>query len=317
MTNLLILTIVVSHSCTTPAHIQQNIAGKSTSSDAVSVSAQPVSPPYGAAPSPKPAAQTGLTTPSKDASSDELTYKAHLVSARAFVKAKEEAKAIESYEKAILAAPNKKSREAVIEELNSFSAKHWWGWFLDSFKLFLQAIKSFFIWIIIGLLLLCLRRLWRMFKGKCLGRKLHSVLIVPTSGSEFSTYFCDLIRYAHDSFEEQRTLVTQIGNWSSATSAPTFQSAKLLAESHYNLSNVLPSKWWAPLVNPVFNKIDPPNYIVHLGVSNAENRYGLTIRLCSRGQFLNHWHQSCANVDVHRILEDLAYQIVANINQHE
>lgn len=317
MTNLLVFAIVVSHSCITLAHIQEDCAGTSISSDKVSVSAQPVSQPHGAAPSPKPAAQTGLTTPSKDASSDELTYKAHLASARAFVKAKEKAKAIESYEMAILAAPNGKCREAVIEELNSFSAKHWWGWFLDSFKLFLQTIQSFFIWIIIGLLFLYLRRLWRWFKGMLLRRKLYRVLIVPTSGSEFASYFCNLIQSAHDSFEEQHELVDQITRRSSATIAPTFQSSSLLNILPYSLPEILTRKWWGQLVEPIFNVIDPPNYILHLGVSNAEKQYGLTVRLCRKGRFLSHWHESCANVDIHSIFRDLAYKVVENINRHE
>ena len=240
--------------------------------------------------SPKPAAQTGLTTPSKDASADELTYKAHLASARAFVKAKEKAKAIESYEKAILAAPNRKCREAVIEELNSFSAKHWWGWFLDSFKLFLKTIQSFFIWIIVGFLFLYLRRLWRWFKGVRLRRKLYRVLIVPTSGSEFAPYFHILIQSAHDSFEEQHKLVDQINRQSSIAIRPTFQSSSLRNILPYSLPEILTSKWWGQLVEPIFSLIDPPNYIVHLGVLNAEKQYGLTVRLCRKGRFLAHWH---------------------------
>jgi len=317
MTNLLVFAIVVSHSYITPAHIQEDCAGTSISSDKVSVSAQPVSQPHGAAPSTKTAAQTGLTTPSKDASSDELTYKAHLASARAFVKAKEKAKAIESYEKAILAAPNGKCREAVIEELNSFSTRLWWKSFADSFTLILQKILPFLFLFVIVPLYLLLRRAFRWFWGLLRRKKLYRVVVVPTSGSEFATYFCDLIRYAHDSFEEQHALVRQIGLLNSTTITPTFQSAKLLAALPYSLPNVLASKWWAQLVKPLVNIVDPPNYIVHVGVSNAEKQYGLTVRLCRKGRFLGHWHESCANVDIHGIFRDLAYKLVENINRHE
>jgi len=317
MTNLLVFAIVVSHSCITSAHIQEDSSGTSISPDEVSVSVQPVSQAFGAAPSPKPAAQTGLTTPSKDASSDELTYKAHLASARAFVKAKEKAKAIESYEKAILTAPNERCREAVIEELSSFSARLLWRSFADSFMLFLQKILPFLFLFLIVPLYLLLRRAYRWFKGLLRRKKLYRIVVVPTSGSEFASYFCNLIQSAHDSFEEQYALVRQIGLLNSMTVTPTFQSAKLLAALPYSLPNVLASKWWAQLAKPLVNIIDPPNYILYLGVSNAEKQYGLIIRLCRKGRFLAHWHESCTNVDIHSIFCDLAYKVVEIINQHE
>ncbi|HUU16129.1 MAG TPA: hypothetical protein VMW72_03180 [Sedimentisphaerales bacterium] len=229
LTNLMIFAIIVSDICITPAHIQEDSAGASISSDEVSASTQPVSQPHGAAPSTKPAAQTGLTTPPKGASSGELTYKAHLASARAFVKAKEKAKAIESYEKAILTAPNERCRDAVIEELSSFSARLLWRSFADSFMLFLQKILPFLFLFVIVPLYLLLRRAYRWFKSLHRRKKLYRIVVVPTSGSEFASYFCNLIQSAHDSFEEQYALVRQIGLLNSMTVTPTFQSAKLLA----------------------------------------------------------------------------------------
>ncbi|MCK4500141.1 hypothetical protein KAU11_06560 [Candidatus Babeliales bacterium] len=323
MTNLLVFAIVVSHSYITPAHTQEECAGTSISSDEVSVSEQPVSQPHGAAPSHKPVPQTRSTYQLKDELADKLIYKAHIASAKAYANVEEKPKAIESYEKAILAAPNEKCREAAIEELNSFSAKQRSKWFADLFTLLRKRILSIVVWVVLILLILpllismlLLRRFVRRICGLLRRKKLYRVAIAPTSRNELATYFRDLIRCAHDSFEEQLALVRQIGSWNSSTIVPTFQSKSLLAALPYSLPNVLASKWWAPLAEPTVRRIDPPDYTVDLGVLYTENRCGLTVRLCSRGQVISHWHTSCANDEVPENLQDQAYQVVANIMQH-
>jgi hypothetical protein len=287
ITNLLVFAVVVSHSCTTMANAEE----------------------------PKPVPQI-TSSQLKDKPADELSYKAYLTSARAFANIEEKSKAIESYEKAILAAPNERCRKATIEELNSFSAGHRKKWFSDSFTLFLQKIQPNWIWVVLVFLLLPLYfSLRRFIRWLPLHKKFYRLLILPTSKSEFATHFCDLIQYTHDSFEEQHALVRQISRLSSRTIAPTFQSTNLIAELPLNPPDVFTSKWWAPFVNPIANKIDPPNYIAHLGVLDAEKQYSLTIRLCIKNKFLGHWHKSCDSVNVHCNLQDLAYQVVVSINR--
>lgn len=236
-----------------------------------------------------------------------------MASARAFVDANEKAKAIESYEKAILAAPDYAARDAATRELNSISAWCDSPWFTP----FLRVIQSIWAWIGLIFSYLLLRRFLRWLLNLLPRKKRYRVIVTPSNGGEFASYFRELVRRAHHSFEEQLAIARRINAWNANAIRETFQSTSLLAALPFSLPTVLASKWWSPFVSWIVNMIDAPDYTVDLGILRTENQFGLSVRLCSRGGVIRHWHTSCADNALPDTLGNLAYQVVANIKHHQ
>lgn len=258
-------------------------------------------------------------TQPRNKSTDKLEYDAHMSTARAFAEADEDAKAIEAYEKAILAAPNEKARKEAESELNSIDD---WGdgdWFAPS----VGVIQSMWIWIGVVILVyalialgLLLRRLVRWCWVRLGGNRRYRVIVGPRSENELTPYFLGLIQRAHDLFEEQMVLARKIGAYNSTTIASSFKSTSLLIDLPFRLPQSATGKWWwVPFIEVIVRRLDGADYTVNLAVLRTENDYGLSVRLCNRGRLMQHWHESCPGTSLADTMARLAQQVVCDITE--
>jgi hypothetical protein len=300
---------------------------KSSVAPAPGSSTQPVSPaitatnspppttqPPGISPATQSAVQVGTTASTSANPTDKQRYNAYMASAKAFANAHEKTKAIEWYEKAVLVAPDDHAREWAGEELNQVSSWQDNDWVSPSLKQ-IQVAWFWLCMIVLSLCLLgCLRRLYRWIRKLRAGE--HYYVLISPASNEFSSYFRDLVRLAHHDFEEQIEFARRIGKSSAKTVVPTFRSTSLIAGYSFSLPAEVSSKWWSPYATQIVNLIDPPQYTVDLGVMRLDKIYGLSVRLCSQHNVVDHWHESCADADVPKTSAELAYRVVVRIIDH-
>ncbi len=292
--------------------LQSNATTPSSPSPQRAASAsQPVGQP-GTTPSPKP---TSAPTPSPTPSG-RLKYDAHIAAGKAFIEADDKVKAIESFEKALLAAPDQATRDAATLQLQSiatWSDDEWLGPPIGQLQALWPWIVLIATLVLLVISFLLLRRAWRALSKRFYPR--YRIVIGP-SDCDVASYFRDLIRHAHHAADLQISLASRIGAHSTATVAPAFRSTALLAELPLTLPAEVNSKWWAPLVGPITLWLDPPDFAVELNIMRTDDACGLSARLLERGRIVNHWHKSCAPKDLPDTVADFAFLVVSSISRH-
>jgi hypothetical protein len=294
---------------------------KSTVASAPDPPKQPASPASTAADPPptmqpvpstaNPSATLPVTAVSSTNLPDKQKFEAYMGSAKAFSDAHDKSKAIDSYEKAILVAPDDQARKrAVIErdELSSWQDNDWVSSFIKQFQgAWLWVLAILFALTLLGLF----RRLYRLVRN-LETKKQYCVEISPAS-DEFTGYFRDLVRLAHHDLEEQIELASRINQMHERTVVPTFRSTSLIASFSFSLPAEVSGKWWSSLATSIVKLFDPPDYTVELVVMRLDKMYAMSVRLCGRREVLGHWHESCADANVPKGAADLAYRVVATI----
>jgi hypothetical protein len=259
----------------------------------------------------QPPASPSAATPTGP---DKLKYDAHMTSAQAYVDANEKAKAIDAYEKAILAAPDESSRASASEKLRSITSWANGDWASPWLKQF-QAI-----WVWIALF----AGLWLLFLGYRLIRRLidrlmdrHRVLIGP-NGNEYAGYFRDLIRLTNYALDEQRQLAQRINAANAATVTASFRSNNLISGLPLGFPAEFASKWWWSVAQWLVNLLDVVGYRyrVDLCMMRSGSQCGVSIRLSCGSQVIKHWYLSCEDKELPTRSMELAFQVVYSIQGH-
>lgn len=247
-------------------------------------------------------------------SAPKLKYDAHMASAQAYVDANDKAKAIDAYEKAILAAPDEDSRKEAQQKLKSIASWADSDWLSPAIKL-LQAVWMFLVLLLVLLLVYVCRKLVQSCCDRI--RKQNRVLIGP-AGSKYAGYFHNLIRLTNHALEEQRRLALRLQGVNAGTVAASFRSNTLLAGMPPVFPAELAGKWWSVFVQWLMNAVDAMSYRyrVELGMMRSGSQCGVSVRLCCGETVLNHWHISCEDKELPKRSAELAYKVVVEIQGH-